>query len=462
MLSPTQRRRIAGKSLLELILVVGILGALLGLVVPVLHRAYKAASRLEQGAGRRQPNIIIIMTDDQGYHDVGFHGVKDIPTPNLDSIARNGAMCTQAYVTCSVCAPARAGLITGRYQNRFGFENLPSGGNPNAGLAVEEITLATLLSGAGYKTAALGKWHLGRNRWLFHPNVRGFRQFFGFLDAQHDFYNYGGNDPIEENGQPVQGNQYLTQAITERAISFIERYTTEPFFLYLPYNAPHVPSQAPQEYLERFAHLEPPLRRSYAAMLSVVDDGVGSILQTLRKHDLERDTLLFYLSDHGGPLTQLGPNGSSNYPLVGQKTQLFDGGIRVPFAMQWPRRIPKGLVYEQPVISLDIFATAAAAAGARLPHDRVYDGVDLVPYLNDEIPTPPHHHLFWRQGGGRDFAARGPRYKIVRHNNGPVQLFDLLSKAGETENLAADMPRQVTQLLKAYQRWEAQMVAPRW
>jgi arylsulfatase A-like enzyme len=462
MLRYTGFRRTAARSLLELVIAVGILGLLLGLMVSVLHRAYHAASRLEQALGRKQPNILIILTDDQGYHDVGFHGVTDIPTPHLDSLARNGVQCSNAYVTCSVCSPSRAGLLTGRYQNRFGHENLPPPGNPNAGLPVQEITLATLLQSAGYQTAALGKWHLGTNSALFHPNLRGFQSFFGFLDAQHDYFNYGGPDPIQDNGQPVQGNQYLTQAITARAVSFIESHVEDPFFLYLAYNSPHAPNQAPQEYLDRFAYIQNPLRRGYAAKLSAMDDGIGQILQTLRQHHLERDTLIFYLTDNGGPLTQLGPNGADNTPLVGEKTQLYEGGIRVPFVVQWKGHLPRGTTYDFPVIALDIFPTALAAAGVEVPKDRVYDGVNLVPYLSGENPDPPHDMLFWRQGGGRDFAARGLQYKVVRHNNGPVQLFDLQSKAGETQDLAAERPRVLARLLRAYQEWNSQMIAPLW
>ena len=455
-------RRVAAKTLLELVVVLGIIGVLLGLLVPVLHKAYQAATRLEQAAGRRKPNILIIITDDQGYHDVGFHGLKDFSTPHLDSLARNGVVCTQAYVTGSVCAPSRAGLMTGRYQNRFGFESLPPPGNPNAGLPEEEITLASLLRKAGYKTGAVGKWHLGRNAARFHPNLRGFRQFFGFLDAQHDYFNYGGPDPIQHNGEPVTGTEYLTHAFTRQAVSFIDRHADDPFFLYLAYNAPHTPSQAPQEYLDRFQHIEDPRRRSYAAMMTALDDGVGEVLRALHRQHVDRDTLIFYLSDHGGPLTRLGPNGADNTPLFGEKTQLYEGGVRVPFVVQWRRRLPRRETFDSPVIALDIFATAAAAAGVELPGDRVYDGVNLLPHLSGDNRDPPHDLLFWRQGGGRDFAARGSRYKIVRHNNGPVQLFDLRNDPGETTDLAAERPRDAARLLGAYQRWDAQMVPPLW
>lgn len=460
MLLRMDRHRVVAKTLLEFVVVLGILGVLLTLTWSVLHKAFQAANRLEAAAARRQPNVLLIIADDQGYHDVGFHGVKDFATPHIDSLARNGVVCTQGYVTCSVCSPSRAGLLTGRYQTRFGHENLPNG--PNAGLPVEEITLGTLLQNAGYKTAALGKWHLGTNRQLFHPNVRGFRQFFGFLGAQHDYFNYGGGDPIQYNGQPVQGNQYLTHALTDRAVSFIDQYANQPFFLYLAYNSPHAPNQAPEEYLERFAHIKDPRRRSYAAMMTALDDGIGRVLHTLRRHELDKDTLIFYLSDNGGPLTLLGPNGSDNTPLFGQKTQLYDGGVRVPFVVQWRRRLPQGTTYDHPVIALDLFTTALAAAGVKPPSDRIIDGVNLVPYFSGDKAAPPHEYLYWRQGGGRDFAVRDARYKLVRMNNGPVQLFDLQSKLGETYDIAAEQPKEFSRLLKVYNKWDAQMVPPRW
>jgi arylsulfatase A-like enzyme len=461
MLHHLRSPRTAARSLLELVIVLGIMGGLLGLLAGALHQAYEAVLRLEQAAGRKQPNILVIITDDQGYHDVGFHGVKDFPTPHIDSLAQNGVLCTQGYVSGTVCAPSRAGLITGRYQTRFGFEHLPPPG-PNAGLPTQEITLATLLRQAGYHTAAIGKWHLGTNSALFHPNVRGFDDFFGFLGAGHDYFNYGGGDPIQHNGQPLQSGPYLTHAISQQAISFIESHVEDPFFLYVCYNAPHTPNQAPQDYLDQFAHIDNPLRRVYAAKMAAIDDGIGQILHALQQHDLDRDTLVFYVSDNGGPITMALPNGSNNTPLFGQKSQLYEGGIRVPFVVQWKRRLPKGQTFAPPVIALDIFATAAAAAGVQLPGDRIYDGVDLVPHLSGKNPDPPHDLLFWRQGGGRDFAARDLRYKIVRHNYGPVQLFDLDKDLSETKDLAAEQPQEVDRLMKAYRHWHSQMVNPLW
>jgi arylsulfatase A-like enzyme len=455
-------RSSAGRSLIELILVVGLIAILLGLTLSGAHKAHQAYTRTEQSAGRPRPNIVIILTDDQGYHDVGFHGLQGIPTPHMDSLARDGVRCSAGYVTCSVCSPSRAGLLTGRYQTRFGHENLPPPNNPQAGLPVGEITLASLLRDAGYHTAVIGKWHLGVNPTLFHPNLRGFDRFFGFLDAQHDYINYGGPDPIQRNGQPVPQGGFLTYALTNQAVSFIHRHADEPFFLYLTYNSVHVPNQAPQDYLDLFPNISDPLRRGYAARLSSMDDGIGLVLDTLRQLHLDRDTLVFFLTDNGGPLTMLGPNGADNTPLGGEKNTLYEGGIRVPFVVRWKGRLPHGTVYDHPVISLDIFATALAAARVHPPSDRVYDGVNLLPHLRGEERGRPHEMLFWRQYGGQNLAVRGPRYKLVRNNNGPLQLFDLQHDIGESNDLAGQLPNEMTRLQQAYAGWEAQMIPPLW
>src|SRR5262249_54498807 len=207
------------------------------------------------------------------------------------------------------------------------------------------------------------------------------------------------------------------------AVQFIWQNRNQPFFLYMVDNAVHFPNEAPQSYLDQFPNITDPLRKGYAAKTAAMDDGIGAVLSTLKVLGLEEDTLVFYLTDNGGPLTQLGPNGANNYPLRGEKTQLYEGGIRVPFAVQWKGVLPEGVTYDYPVISLDLFATAAAVAGAPLPK-RVYDGVNLLPYLTGENPDAPHHLLFWRQGGGQQYAVRDLRYKLVFQDGG-LHLFDL-------------------------------------
>jgi arylsulfatase A-like enzyme len=223
-----------------------------------------------------------------------------------------------------------------------------------------------------------------------------------------------------------------------------------------------VPNQAPQEYLDQFASITDPLRRGYAAKLSSMDDGIGRVLDTLRRLNLDRDTLVFFLTDNGGPITMLGPNGADNTPLHGEKNTLYEGGIRVPFVVRWTGRLPRGGVYDHPVISLDIFATALAAAGVRPPHDRVYDGVNLLPHLRGEERGRPHEMLYWRQFGGQNLAVRGPRYKLVRDNNGPLQLFDLTHDLSESNDLAGRLPNEVARLRSAYQQWSSQMIPPLW
>lgn len=429
-------------------------------LLPAASAPRARAAKLRRQVPGAKPNIVIILSDDQGYHDPGFQGGTDIPTPHMDSIAGNGVRCTNGYVTGSVCSPSRAGLLTGRYQTRFGHENLPPPFNPDDGLPLTEITLASLLKDAGYRTAAVGKWHLGFGA-PFHPNQRGFDEFIGFLDAQHDYFNYGGMDPIQHNGTAVTKPEYLTNLFTHAAVRFIERHSSQPFFLYMVDNAVHAPNQAPQEYLDRFPDITDPLRKGYAAKTSALDDGIGKVLQTLRRLGLEENTLVFYLTDNGGPLTQLGPNGADNYPLRGEKGQLYEGGIRVPFALQWKGVIPEGVVYEQPVISLDMFATAVAAAGAQLPQDRVYDGVNLLPYLRGETEEAPHRWLYWRQGGGQQYAVRDHRYKLV-FQDGALQLFDLRNDVSETTDLAAQKPQRAARLARVFARYNHQMVPPLW
>jgi arylsulfatase A-like enzyme len=331
-------------------------------------------------AGQRAkdaPNLIVILTDDQGYGDVGFNGCKDIPTPNLDSIARNGVRFSSGYVSYAVCSPSRAGLLTGRYQQRFGHERNPrfQPDNPTSGLPLTETTLADALGGVGYRSGIIGKWHLGAHA-DFHPLKRGFDEFFGHLGGGHCYFpeeltikdTLGAKSEedsyrlwIMRNHQPVRTTKYLTDEFSDEAVRFIERHKGGPFFLFLSYNAPHGPLQAPEKYLARFPNLKNERRRTYAAMVSAVDDGVGLVLAKLRTLGLEENTLVFFLSDNGGPESA---NASNNGPLRGEKGSPWEGGIRIPFAVQWPGHLPRGLVYDKPVISLDIFATIAALANA--------------------------------------------------------------------------------------------------
>jgi len=433
------------------------------------RRQFLASSGAATGliaAPPRRPNIIVILTDDQGYADVGFHGCRDIPTPHLDSLAHSGVRFTNGYVSHAFCSPTRAGLMTGRYQQRYGHENNPIY-NPRdevAGLPLEEVTLPQVLSQAGYATGLVGKWHLGAAPPL-HPLRRGFREMYGFLGGGHDYFKTQMEGeareyliPIQRDGRPEPLTDYLTDALSREAVAFIRRHRADPFFLYLTYNAPHTPQQVTEKYLSRFTGIQDERRRNYAAMLSAVDDGVGQVLATLRELELDSETLVFYLSDNGGPTAV---NGSRNDPLRGAKGAPFEGGIHVPFVARWPGRLPKGKVSHDPVISLDIFPTSVAAAGVKPPTGRRLDGVNLLPHLAGKAGAPPHGRLYWRQGGGTAFAIREGRYKLVKPAAGAVQVYDLEADIGESRDLAAERPELRDRMLQAWEAWDRELIPPR-
>ncbi|MBI4579863.1 MAG: sulfatase-like hydrolase/transferase, partial [Planctomycetes bacterium] len=327
-------------------------------------------------AGAR-PNIVLIVADDLGYADLGCQGAKDIATPSIDSLAAGGVRFTNGYVSCPVCSPTRAGLLTGRYQQRFGHEfnpGPPARAEPHFGLPLTEKTIADDLKTAGYVTGMVGKWHLGYQP-KFHPTKRGFDEFFGFPGGAHSYVDAKA-DPanlIYRGTTPVDEKEYLTDAFAREAAAFVARHAKERFFLYLPFNAVHSPLQAPDKYKERFASINDPKRQTMAAMLSAMDDAVGAVLKELRDRGIFENTLIFFISDNGGPTPG---NASRNTPLSGFKAQVWEGGIRVPYLIQWPGRVPAGRVYEQPVIALDILPTAVAAAGGSVPADRKLDGVN--------------------------------------------------------------------------------------
>jgi len=420
------------------------------------------AGRLHAGEARpRKPNVIVIISDDQGYADVGVHGCKDVPTPHLDSIASNGVRFTNGYVSCPVCSPTRAGLTTARYQQRFGHE-FNTGPQPGSlreyvGLPLTEVTMADAMKAAGYVTGAVGKWHLGM-RPKYHPFKRGFDHFFGFQHGGHSYLKLkpDGYNPIQRGDKPIHEKEYLTDAFSREAVAFINRHKAKPFFLYLAYNAVHTPMEATAKYLDRFPDIKDRKRRIYAAMLAAMDDGVGAVLKALRDAGIEDDTVVFFLSDNGGPTRA---NASLNTPLRGYKGTMWEGGIRVPFFIQWKRRLPAGKTYDQPVIALDIFPTAVAAAGGTMPADRPIDGVNLLPYLEGEKPGPPHDALFWRMGPRH--AVRKGHWKLVQMAAQP-ELYDLAADIGETTDLAAQKPDVLKDLADTYAAWDAQMAKPLW
>jgi arylsulfatase A-like enzyme len=392
------------------------------------------------------PNIIVILADDLGYADVGFTGCRDIPTPNIDRIARQGVVCTRGYVSFAVCGPSRAGLITGRYQDRFGFSRNPvlAPNDSTMGLPVDQQTIAELLKQKKYRTGAIGKWHLGAHS-SQRPGKRGFDEFFGFLGGGHRYLpgdlilkdlsearseNDGYKTRLLRNETRLDETEYLTDAFSREAVSFVEKNQRQPFFLYLAYNAPHSPLQATEKYLNRFANIQDPKRRTYAAMVSAVDEGVGKLLDKIQALHIENNTLIFFLSDNGGPISD---NASSNFPFRGQKSDFFEGGIHVPFAVQWTGHLPAGTTYDQPVSSLDIFATAAALAKA--PPRNALDGVNLLPYLTHQVNTMPHQELYWRNFDKQRYCVLSGQYKRIVEKDKPELLFDLSNDIAEKQNL---------------------------
>lgn len=451
-------------------------------------------------AAADRPNVVLIVADDLGYSELGCYGGRDIPTPHLDALARGGARFTSAYVTAPYCAASRAALLTGRYQTRFGFEFNPIGAqntDPAIGLPVSERTLADHLREAGYATAIVGKWHQGGSA-AYHPQRRGFDEFYGFLHEGHYYVpppwpghvtwlrrrvlpdgsqgrwtspdgrvvwsthlsgfepDYDADNPLLRSSQPVEEVANLTEAFTREAVDFVARHKSQPFFLYLAYNAVHSPMQARDDYLERFAHIGDIQRRIFAAMLAQLDEGVGRVVERLRAEGLSDRTLIMFLSDNGGPTRELT---SSNLPLRGEKGQLFEGGIRVPLILQWPCRIASGRVEARMVSALDLVPTALAAAGMKTP--RNLDGADLVPFLAADRTTPIRTHHYWRVGGRA--ALREGGWKIHRASAGEAwQLYNLDEDPGEQRDLAVEEPSRLATLEAAWKQLDAQMVAPLW
>jgi arylsulfatase A-like enzyme len=417
-----------------------------------------------------RPNLIVIMTDDQGWADVGFNGCTDIPTPNIDRIANEGVKFMQGYVTFPVCGPSRAGFLTGRYQDRFGFTTNPSidPTNPNAGLPLQEETIAQVLKKVGYQNAIIGKWHMGTHP-SFHPLERGFDYFYGFLSGGHNYFHdqLDINDlsdvseiwqwyrtKIIENRSTIETNDYLTDELSDAAVRFIEQQSQndQHFMLFLAYNAPHTPLQATEKYLSRFEQIEDEKRKTYAAMVSAVDDGVGRVLRAVYKSGIDENTLIVFLSDNGGARN----NASSNAPLRGAKSDLFEGGVRVPFAMRWKGMIPQGQVYEHPISSLDIMATIVAQNEIDISKERPLDGTNLMPFLTGEERAKPHDYLFWRKWEQHAMAIRKNNFKLVanrNHDETPPVLFDLK----QDELNAVENQPMYDSLYAEWGRWNDQM-----
>ena len=418
------------------------------------------------------PNIIIIISDDQGYADVGFHGSKEIFTPNIDRIAKNGVVFSQGYVSYAVCSPSRAGLITGRYQNRFGYTRniLLAPKDSLMGLPISEQTLPEVLNNVDYKTKAIGKWHLGAHESLV-PEKRGFDEFFGFLIGGHRYFpeDLTLNDLTEasrqmdgyitriyDNGRRINTKKYLTEELSDNAVKFIEDNAKDPFFLYLSYNAPHTPLQATERDLERNGHIDVEKRRTYAAMVSSMDDGVGLILDKLEEKNISENTIVVFFSDNGGVEWY---NFSDNGPLRGIKGDFFEGGIRVPFTMQWPKKIKPGINYNKPIIALDVFATVVSAASAEKFIKNNIDGVNLIPYINGDVNGSPHDYLFWKNPDKDIDVIRDNRYKYIRVKDDEY-IFDLDNDLSEENNIISSSKNIYQELKLKFNEWEKDMIDP--
>jgi len=402
-----------------------------------------------------RPNILLIMADDLGYADLGVHGCTDFETPHIDRLANSGIRFTDAYVTGPVCGPSRAGLITGRSQSRFGFQGHPGPGD-KWGLPLDEHTLSAALQAAGYRTALFGKWHLGEPR-PYQPLQRGFDEFYGFLSGMHDYFSAEDDfwGPIVEgDAEPAPLEQYLTFELADRTNDFIRRSgrVDEPFFVWLSFNAPHTPLQAPEEYLNKTRHLEGERRPVYAAMVMAMDDAVGEVMQALRESGQARDTLIVFVSDNGGALIPgSAQNGALNNPLRGSKAQLWEGGIRVPFFIVWPGTIEPGRVSGEVVSTLDLFPTLAGLAGAQKPDN--LEGEDLAPVLYGEAGLPGERELYWEfYGTQRAFRQGAMKWTKVSDEGG---LFNLEWHPGEGRDVSSLQPGHLQRMQEQWRAWDA-------
>jgi arylsulfatase A-like enzyme len=443
-------------------------------IICALLAVFFAATVSAQNKACVKPNVIVIISDDAGYIDFGCYGGRQIPTPNIDAIAKQGVRFTDAYVSASVCAPSRAGILTGRYQQRFGFEhntsNLTAPGYQitDVGMDPAERTIGDEMQANGYKTIAIGKWHQGDEKKHF-PLNRGFDEFYGFTGGHRDFFAYKGKRTVEtalyDNDEivPEEKITYLTDMFTDKASNFIIENKNRPFFMYLSYNAVHTPMNAKKDLMARYAGIADTGRRAYAAMMTSLDDGVGRVMATLKQQNLDKNTIVIFINDNGGATV----NSSDNGPLRGMKGSKWEGGIRVAMMMKWPEHIAAGKTYGKPVISLDIFPTAIAAGNGKRKGTKKLDGINLLPYIAGSDNKAPHQALYWRRGIAS--AMRQNNWKLIhvkgRLENKEVEnvlLFDLDKDLSETTNLALKYPEQVNSMLGKLAEWEKGLDKPHW
>jgi arylsulfatase A-like enzyme len=426
------------------------------LVLAIILLSCKTSTHPKEDAITK-PNVIVVLIDDAGYADFGFMGCKDLETPNIDKLAKQGVVFTDAHVTSTVCAPSRAGLLTGKYQERFGFEANGTGSKESGeiGLADNVVTLADVFKQNNYKTIALGKWHLGYNE-DDHPNNRGFDEFYGFLAGSRSYFplkNANSHNMLQQNGKRVEFEGYLTDVLGNRAVNFIEENKEQPFFMYLAFNAVHAPMDAKEEDLKKYKDHP---RQKLAAMTWSLDENIGKLMNTLESTGLMNNTLIFFLSDNGGATN----NQSTNGVLKGFKGNMFEGGHRVPFIVHWPEKLKGNQVYGGLSSSLDIFKTAIAASGIEEQQSWGLDGVDLLPYLKGDKQTEPHEKLFWRKLDNA--AVRIGDNKLVRLENYGSVLYNLKTDIGENTDLSKTEVKTHEALIQDLEAWEKDMVEPLW
>lgn len=441
---------------------------LLNLVAASLILSLPGFAAERASAATAKPNVLLILADDLGFADLGFQGSQDIKSPNLDKLAAESVRFTDGHTTASVCSPSRAGMMTGRYQQRFGHEaNVPP--YPK-GMDTDETTMAQWLKKLGYRTGIIGKWHLGDTE-QHYPTKRGFDYFYGLREGHRNYFFDPKKDldpknfrAIEEQGTPVKFDGYLTDVLGEQTIDFIERSKEQspesPFFAFLSFTAPHGPLQATEEDLARFDHIQDKRRKTYAAMVWAMDRAIGKVLDHLDATGQADNTLVWFLSDNGGATN----NSSINLPLAGHKGIKFEGGIRVPFLLRWKAAFAEGRVEDRMVSAMDILPTSVAAAGGDLESIRdpsqTLDGVNLLPFLNGTQNGVPHEKLYWHKLWFS--AARDGNWKLIWVQDYGYALYDLKNDLSEKVNLANQLPDRVDAMANDLNQWKSQMVEPLW
>ncbi|GAB3658676.1 sulfatase-like hydrolase/transferase [Echinicola sediminis] len=411
-----------------------------------------------------KPNCVLIVADDLGYGDLSFTGSQQIHTPNIDALAASGMYFPEGYVSSAVCSPSRAGLLTGRNQVSFGYDNNLGGVQPGFdpayhGLPVDVQTVADYLGDLGYVNGIVGKWHLGYEE-QFYPLNRGFDEFWGYRGGGHDYFlaeekGQGYKAPIECNYKTPQPITYITDDKGDECVDFIRRHADQPFFLYASFNAPHTPMQATKEDLALYAHIQDEKRRTYAAMVHRLDINVGRIVDAVEQAGLSENTVFVFISDNGGPAAT---NASVNAPFNGKKGTLLEGGIRVPFIIKWAGQLPAGAVYEHPVSSLDLTPTFISLAGGALKEEYQFDGVDLMPFLKKKELGAPHEEIKWRFTVSG--AIREGKWKLVRLPDRLPMLFDLENDISEQHDVAMEHLSITQGLLKKLGQWDVEQPHP--